>query len=121
MTRTVFSSQRLKAALQYAKYLSPMHWVECVNPDLKDRSASATEKYVIACVTIEVLVGVALGLPITQSPAPSWLVLRWPIGILAALRIIEILVRTVTVKEVILKSRTAVLAGINYVGLFVLE
>jgi hypothetical protein len=117
MTRTVFSSQRLKAALQYAKYLSPMHWVECVNPDLKDRSASATEKYVIACVTIEVLVGVALGLPITQSPAPSWLVLRWPIGILAALRIIEILVRTVTVKEVILESRTAVLAGINYVEL----
>jgi hypothetical protein len=107
-----FLVPKLKRISGYLKCLSPMCWLRFINSDFKNPSESLTEKYVLVCLLIELLIVLAFLLPITSQS-----VVGWVIGILALLRIVEIIGRTVDVTDVSSAVRTLVLAGINYVEL----
>ena len=89
------------------KCISPMRWL-----GLKKPNARATEKYVLSCLVIELMIGLAFLSPIGRPRFVGWV-----IGVLAVIRIVEIIGRTVDVKDVISPKRTLVLAVINYVEL----
>jgi len=110
--QTGFLIPALKSISEGMKCISPMRWLAYVVPNFKSSSASATEKYVLICLMIEVVIGLAFLVPISRPPFVGWV-----IGALAVIRIVEILGRTVDVTYVIDPRRTLVLAGINYVEL----
>ena len=99
----------LKSIFEGMKCISLMRWLEYVIPNLKN--TNNTEIYVLVCLMIETVIALAFLGPLTQSRFVSWV-----IGILAVLRIVEIIGRA-AVTEVICPFRTLVLAGINYVEL----
>ena len=89
-----------------------MRWFACFIPNLRNPSANATETYVLICLMIELAIGLAFLSPISQLSIVGWL-----FGVLAVLRIVEIMGRTIDVTDVIDPARTLVLGGINYVEL----
>ena len=99
----------LKSIFEGMKCISLMRWLEYVIPNLKN--TNNTEIYVLVCLMIETVIALTFLGPLTQSRFVSWV-----IGILAVLRIVEIIGRA-AVTEVICPFRTLVLAGINYVEL----
>ena len=106
--QTGFLIPALTSISKYMKCISPMRWLGFKNP-----SASATEKYVLSCLMIEVVIAFAFLGPISRPQLGGW----WVIGALAVIRIVEIIGRTVDVTNVISPIRTLVLAAINYVEL----
>jgi hypothetical protein len=107
--QTGFLIPALSSISKYMKCISPMRWLGFKNP-----SASATEKYVLSCLMIEVVIAFAFLGPISRPQLVGW----WVIGALAVIRIVEIIGRTVDVTNVISPIRTLVLAAINYVELY---
>jgi hypothetical protein len=108
-----FLIRRLKTISGYLKCISPMRWLKYIYPDFENPSPSLTEKYVLICLLIEILIALTFLAPSTsQSSTMGWL-----FGILAVIRIVEIVGRIVDVTEVISPLRTLILAGINYVEL----
>jgi hypothetical protein len=103
----------LKTISGYLKCISPMGWLEHIYRDFKNPSPSLTEKYVLICLLIEILIALAFLAPSTSHLS----IVGWVFGILAVIRIVEIVGRTVDVTEVISPPRTLILAGINYVEL----
>jgi hypothetical protein len=105
--QTGFLIPALERISEYMKCISPMRWLGFKNPN-----ASATEKYVLSCLMIELVIGLAFLSQISRPPFVGWV-----IGVLAVIRIVEIIGRTVDIKNVISPKRTVVLAAINYVEL----
>jgi hypothetical protein len=110
--QTGFLVPLLKRTSGYMKCISPMRWFACFIPNLRNPSANATETYVLICLMIELAIGLAFLSPISQLSIVGWL-----FGVLAVLRIVEIMGRTIDVTDVIDPARTLVLGGINYVEL----
>jgi hypothetical protein len=99
--QTGFLIPALKSISEYMKCISPMRWLACFIPNLRNPSAWATETYVLSCLMIESVIGLAFLGPISRPPF-----LGWVIGALAAIRIVEIIGRTLNVTDVILPERT---------------
>lgn len=101
----------LRGASEYAKCISPMEWLGRINSEFKNQGARAVEKYVISCLIIEVAVMI-LWWTDDLLAAVGWLIV-----VFAVLRMIEIIVRTAGVTNVISRPRTLALWAINYVEL----
>jgi len=94
--QTGFLVPLLKRTSGYMKCISPMRWFACFIPNLRNPSANATETYVLICLMIELAIGLAFLSPISQLSIVGWL-----FGVLAVLRIVEIMGRTIDVTDVI--------------------
>jgi Ion channel len=105
-----FLIRQLKTISGYLKCISPMRWLKNIYPDFENPSPSLTEKYVLICLLIEILIALAFLAPSTGHSS----IAAWVVGILAVIRIVEIVGRIVDVTEVISPPRTLILAGINY-------
>jgi hypothetical protein len=71
--QTGFLIPALTSISKYMKCISPMRWLGFKNP-----SASATEKYVLSCLIIEVVIAFAFLGPISRPQLVGW----WVIGAL---------------------------------------
>jgi hypothetical protein len=96
-----------------------MHWLGCVFRSLKHPKPPDPERYVVGWFVVGFVISLAVCLLYDRVSPVRWLVypLATLIYLIAALRGVEIIARTTTVKDVISIQRSLVLAAINYVEL----
>jgi hypothetical protein len=96
-----------------------MRWLGCVFRSLKDPKPADTERYVVGWFVVGFVISLAVCLLYDRVTPVRWVVyhLATLIYLIAALRGVEIIARTTTVKDVISIQRSLVLAAINYVEL----
>jgi Ion channel len=96
-----------------------MRWRGCVFRSLKDPKPADTERYVVGWFVVGFVISLAVCLLYDRVTPVRWVVypLATLIYLIAALRGVEIIARTTTVKDVISIQRSLVLAAINYVEL----
>src|SRR5262249_51705774 len=74
-----FLIRQLKTISGYLKCISPMRWLKNIYPDFENPSPSLTEKYVLICLLIEILIALAFLAPGTSHSS----IAAWVFGILS--------------------------------------
>jgi|SRR5271169_1068004 len=101
----------LKSIFEGMKCISPMRWLEYAIPNLNN--PKNTEIYVLVCLMIETVIVLAFLGPLSQPQFVGWM-----IGIVAFLRIVEIIGRAAVTKVI---SRIRTLHSVPAIASLVVE